>query len=226
MLPGTEQPPAPVSSPAATASPAPTTSAQPASSTAPVAKASPAKPAPKTKPPLTVQKLKNTEYFLLAEGPVTLKNGKYQDAKKRTFTLGDVVSYGDLNKDGIKDAVAPLIITISGRDFTYLVGVLNEGGNPKNTSAEFLGERVKVKTLAANAGKIDIKMDKFGPNDPDCCPSMTVTRTYLYKPFKQEAVKKDSKATDKKATDQKAVDSKATKEPSKQSPSPAASPKN
>ncbi len=121
----------------------------------------------------------------MAEGPVKLTNGKFQDKKKRTFTLGDVVAYGDLNKDGIKDAVAPLTVTINGRNFTYLVGVLNEGGNPKNASAEFLGEKVKVKTLSANAGKINVKMDKYGPDDPDCCPSQTITRTYIYTPFKQ-----------------------------------------
>ncbi|UBF25882.1 hypothetical protein K9N68_30785 [Kovacikia minuta CCNUW1] len=219
--------PSPSASPAASTSPA--GSASPNSSPSPAPAAQPAKPAkPASKIPLTMQKLKNTEYYLLAEGPVKLTNGKYQDKKKRTFTLGDVSAYGDLNKDGIKDAVAPLILTIDGRKFTYLVGVLNDKGNPKNASAEFLGERVKVKTLSANAGKITVKMDKYGPNDPDCCPSQTINRTYLYKPFKPtQTDKKESKSTKDSKSKKDAKPAQETKSNSeaKPSPSPEASPK-
>lgn len=210
----------PSPSPAATASPAAATKAN-----------APAKTTPKGKPPLTVAKLKNAEYFILAEGPVTLKNGKFQDKQKRTFTLGEVVAYGDLNKDGIKDAVAPLTINIDGRDFTYLVGVLNENGNPKNTSSDFLGERVKVKTLSANAGNIEVKMDKYSPGDPECCPSVTITRKYTYKPFKPTDTTKKDQSKDKKATDQSTTDKTSTKDAkpateASPSPSPAASPAN
>jgi len=226
--------PSPSVSPAVSASPAasPTTSPSPGSSpsatpsTAPSAQ--PNKPAKSTsKIPLTVQKLKNTEYYLLAEGPVKLTNGKFQDKKKRTFTLGDVVAYGDLNKDGIKDAVATLTVTIDGRNFTYLVGVLNEGGNPKNASAEFLGEKVKVKTLSVNAGKINVKMDKYGPDDPDCCPSQTITRTYVYTPFKQaNADKKDKKAKTNKDKKNTKINPETKASPeTKSSPTPEASPK-
>lgn len=216
FLGGEQQPSAPSPSPTASSSPAPT--AQPATS---VKTATPTKP--KGKPPLTVAKLKNTEYFILAEGPVKLTKGKFQDKKKRSFALGDPVTYGDLNRDGVKDAVAPLVITIDGRNFTYLVGVLNENGNPKNTSADFLGEGVKVKTLSANAGKITVKLDKYGPNDPACCPSETITRTYTYTPFNQtQAANKDKK--DKK--DKKSQkETKATKDNSAK-PSPKPSPTN
>ncbi len=221
---------------ASSPSPTPTASASPASSTpTPAASASPAKPGqaatslttttptkPKGKPPLTVAKLKNTEYFILAEGPVKLTNGKFQDKKKRSFALGDPVAYGDLNRDGVKDAVAPLTITIDGRKFTYLVGVLNEKGNPKNTSADFLGEDVKVKTLGANAGKISVKLDKYAPGDPACCPSETITRTYTYTPFKQTPGAKKDKKDKKDNKTQKATKAAKDKQPK---PSPSPSPK-
>jgi hypothetical protein len=215
-------------SPSPTASPSasPAASAQPAS---PAPAASPAKP--KGKVPLTVEKLKNTEYYILAEGPIKLTNGKYEDKKKRVFTLGDVVAYGDLNRDGIKDAIVPLIITINGRNFTYLVGVLNQDGNPKNTSSDFLGEGIKVKTLSANAGKITVKMDKYASGDQPGHPSQTITREYQYKPFKPtQTANKDAKAKDKSGKDDKgksATDAKSKPE-AKPSPStsqsPAASP--
>lgn len=212
----------------------PSASSSPVASTSPAVSAKPASPAPAQKPkpkskiPLTVQKLKNTEYYILAEGPVKLTNGKFQDKKKRVFTLGDPVAYGDLNRDGTKDAIAPLTITIDGRNFTYLVGVVNEGGNPRNASAEFLGERVKVKTLSANAGTIKVKMDKYAPGDPEGSPSQTINRTYTFKPFKSaEEEKKDKKgkndkSKDKKTDAKKSADTK--KSETKPSPSPSASP--
>ncbi|MBD2021681.1 hypothetical protein H6F43_15990 [Leptolyngbya sp. FACHB-36] len=170
-------------------------------SKAPAPKASPPKatsasnaaarsPQPKSasRSPLTLQKLKNTEYYVVADSPAPLKNGKYQD-KRRSFSLGDVVAYGDLNRDGIKDAVTTLDIAIGGRTFTYLASVLNQNGSPKNVSSEFLGERVKVKTLAANAGKITVKMDKYAPGDAACCPSQEVSRGYTFKETKPSTAK-------------------------------------
>lgn len=144
-----------------------------------------------SKPPLTVQKLKNATYYILSEGPVTLKDGKYQDKQNRTFTLGDVVAYGDLNKDGIKDAIAPLTITINDRTFTYLVGLINEAGTPKNTVTEFLGEGVTVTSLAANAGKIDVKMDK-------CCPNETISQGFSFNQIKAAQKPSPSKSPTEK----------------------------
>lgn len=158
------------------ASPAPSgVSQNAADSSSPAASPKPQKPA--AKPPLTVQKLKNATYYVLSDGPVTLKNGTYQDKQKRTFTLGDVVAYGDLNKDGIKDAVAPLTIAINDRTFTYLVGSINEAGTPKNVVTEFLGEGATVTSLSANAGKIDVTMDK-------CCPSQTISQGFSFNQIK------------------------------------------
>ncbi|MCL6432600.1 MAG: hypothetical protein K6T90_00045 [Leptolyngbyaceae cyanobacterium HOT.MB2.61] len=217
---------------ASSASPSPAVSTSPAASVRPASPTpSPAaKPKPKSKIPLTVEKLKNTEYYILAEGPVKLTKGKFEDKKKRKFALGDPVAYGDLNRDGIKDAIAPLDITIDGRRFTYLVGVVNNGGNPKHSSAEFLGERVKVKTLSANAGKIEVKFDKYASGDPEGYPSQTISRTYTFKPFKSaeeesKDKKKGDKSKDKKPGTSQSTTNKKEKE-TKPSPSPTASPKN
>lgn len=218
---------------ASSASPAPIAATSPAASTEPAASPSPSpaqKPKPPSRPPLTVEKLKNTEYYILADGPVKLAKGTFTDDKKRVFTLGEPVAYGDLNRDGIKDAIAPLTINIDGRKFTYLVGVINEKGEPRHASAEFLGERAKVKTLSANAGKITVKMDKYSPGDPDGSPSQTVTREYSFKPFKslEEEKKEKDKAKDDKSKDKKPEATKSStdkKEETKSSPSPNASPK-
>jgi hypothetical protein len=131
--------------------------------------------------PLTVEKLKNAEYFFLAKGPIKLVNGKYIDKNtQRTIALDDVVAYGDLNKDGVKDAVASLRVAIpNSGDVTYLVTAINEQGNPKNISAEFVGSQVRIKAIAIKPNAtIEAKIQQFRPGDPACCASLELLRTY------------------------------------------------
>jgi hypothetical protein len=136
------------------------------------------------RPPLTVEKLKNAEYFFLAKGPIKLSNGTYEDKDtKRVYAMSDVVAYGDIDKDGIKDAVTSLKVTIPNTgDFSYLVAVVNEAGNPKNISTEFMGPGIKVKTLKINSdNSIEAVMDQYQAGDPACCPSLKLTRIYKLK---------------------------------------------
>jgi hypothetical protein len=159
------------------------TSAKPSPNASAAAPRSPdSKPSsPVSKQPITVEKLKNAEYFLLAKGGIKLTNGTYEDPQtKRKFTLDDVVTYGDLNKDGIKDAVGSLKVTIpNSGNFSYLVAVVNDNGNPKNISAEFLGAQVKVKTITIKPdASMEVAIEQYRPGDPDCCPSIGLSRTY------------------------------------------------
>ncbi|EKQ70719.1 hypothetical protein OsccyDRAFT_1024 [Leptolyngbyaceae cyanobacterium JSC-12] len=136
------------------------------------------------RPPLTVEKLKNADYYFLAKGPIQLANGKYEDKDtKRIYTMDEVVAYGDINKDGIKDAVSVLKVTIPNTgDFSYLVAFVNDGGTPKNVSTEFMGPQMKVKSLKVNTdNSIQAVMDQYQPGDPECCPSLAITRTYKLK---------------------------------------------
>lgn len=136
------------------------------------------------RPPLTVEKLRNAEYYFLAKGPIRLTQGTYADpATKRTYQLSDVVTYGDINKDGIKDAVTALTVTIPNQgNFSYLVALANEAGSPKNISTEFMGPGIKVKSLKVNPdNSIEAVMDQYQAGDPDCCPSLKITRTYKLK---------------------------------------------
>ncbi|NJP08717.1 MAG: hypothetical protein HC866_03905 [Leptolyngbyaceae cyanobacterium RU_5_1] len=154
-------------------------SASPSSSASPASKSS-----VQTNSPLTVEKLKNAEYYFLAKGPIKLVNGKYEDKQtKRTFTISDVVTYGDLNQDGVKDAATTLNVTIpNSGSFAYLVALVNDAGSPKNISSEFLGPGVTVKTLLIKPDKmIEVVMDQYQPGDPDCCPSLKITRSYKLK---------------------------------------------
>ena len=157
--------PSPSASPSASPSPSPT-------------------PVAAVRLPLTEEKLRNAEYFFLAKGPIKLTNGTYTDpASKRVYKMGEVFAYGDIDKDGIKDAVTSLQVTIPNTgDFSYLVAVVNDAGNPKNVSAEFMGAQIKVKTLKVNPDtSIEVVADQYQAGDPACCPSLKITRTYRLK---------------------------------------------
>lgn len=160
--------PAPIASPAATAKPSPAVSPKPATSPQATAK-------PTAKAPLTFEKLKNTQYYILASGPVRLKDGKATDQDKRVFSLNEPFAYGDLNKDGVKDAAAPLTITIDDRNFVYLVTVINDQGNPRNNTAQFLEEGVTVTELSIEGNNILVTMER---------PGATITRTYEVRSLK------------------------------------------
>jgi hypothetical protein len=162
------QSPAPTASPAATAKPSPVASPQPTASPKTATK-------PAVKAPLTFEKLKNTQYYILASGPVKLKDGKAEDQDKRVFTLNEPFAYGDLNKDGVKDAASPLTITIDDRNFVYLVTVINDQGKPRNNTAQFLEEGVTVTELSIDGNNILVKMER---------PDVTITRTYEVKNLK------------------------------------------
>lgn len=156
-------------------SPSPAASASPAAASPPVAKTL-------TAPDLTVEKLKNAEYYFLAKGPIKLANGKYEDPEtKRIFTMSDVVTYGDLNKDGIKDAVTAVQVAIPNQgDFSYLVALINDNGNPRNISAEFLGQQVKVKTLTIKPEQtIEAQMDQYRLGETE--PTAAITQTFKLK---------------------------------------------
>lgn len=142
---------------------------------------SPTQKTAESKPPLTVEKLKNAEYFFLAKGPIKLTNGEYKDeVTQRTYTLSDVVAYGDINQDGIKDAVTALKVAIpSTGTFSYLVAVVNDAGLPRNVSTEFMGPEVKVKNLKINSDySIGADLGQYQAGDPECCPSVEIQRNY------------------------------------------------
>lgn len=155
------------------------------SSTSPTPSSSPAAPQDAgLRPPLTVDKLKNSTYYFLAKGPIQLVNGTYEDKEtKRIYSLSDVVAYGDIDKDGIKDAVSALTIKIPNRgNFSYLVALANDRGTAKNISTEFMGPEIRVKSLKVNPdNSIEAVMDQYQAGDPECCPSLKITKTYKLK---------------------------------------------
>jgi hypothetical protein len=119
--------------------------------------------------------LQNSEYYILAKGATRLSNGRYEDkATGRSFVLGEVFDYGDLNQDKIPDAVGVIQVTVpdSGK-FSYLVASVNDAGTARNISAEFLGGGVDVTQLTIKPDKkVEVVMQQG---------NATITRMYTLK---------------------------------------------
>jgi len=136
--------------------------------------------------PLDEQALENLEYTGIYDQAVKLSAGEYVGqpfeeggASLPTVTLQGVTA-GDLNQDGLDDAVVLLAENSGGSGtFIYLAAVLNNNGDLLNTSTISLGDRVRVQSIQVVDGKILVSLLAHAPEDPLCCPTQKVEKTYL-----------------------------------------------
>lgn len=95
----------------------------------------------KNDPLNTIYKVGDKEYFLV--------NGKAEDV----MIFGEPV-YGDLNADGIDDAVMYLVQNSQGSGtFYYVVEAINFNGTYVGTSAMFLGDRIAPQNINIIEGR-------------------------------------------------------------------------
>lgn len=93
-----------------------------------------------------------------------------------TTRLLENVLYGDLNLDGLEDAVVFIYTQNGGTGrFVEMAAVLNLNGSARNISTLYLGDRVIVESGAVQDGLITLNLRVQGPNDGLCCPSQIVT---------------------------------------------------
>ena len=136
---------------------------------------------------LSLDQLKNASYDGIYDQPVTLADGYYEGepfdeggASRPTVTFVDgLVAYGDLNGDGMEDA-AVLLAESSGGSGTFIsvAAVVNQDGQPVNAGTAPVGDRPQLKSLAIQNGQIVMEIVTQGPDDPMCCPTLKVRKTY------------------------------------------------
>ncbi len=139
--------------------------------------------------PLAPEVLKNSLYEIPNQGAIALSNGTYQSQSGNSLsvTMADHVAYGDLKGDGSKEAAVLLAVnTGESSVLKYLAIMVLENGKPMNTDTILLGDRVSIKSLSINNGKIRLKMLTHSPTDPLDNPSQEMIQVYALNPQTEE----------------------------------------
>jgi heat shock protein HslJ len=130
-----------------------------------------------------VDALKNATYSGIYDKPVTLAAGQLKQVLEgQSFTLHYVDNqelYGDLDGDGVQDAVVFLIERGGGSGaFTYVAAQLNRGGKPVDAGAVRIEDRIGVRSAAIEGGQVVLDLILQGPGDVACCGTHKAHKTY------------------------------------------------
>jgi heat shock protein HslJ len=136
---------------------------------------------------LSIEDLMNATYSGIYQDPVTLTDGFYEG---EPFVEGDPARptlqyvegrelFGDLDGDGIEDAVVFLIDRGGGTAaFTFIAAQLYQNGQPVDAGAVMVTDRTQILGKSATDGKVILDITTLGPGDGDCCPSHKTRRIY------------------------------------------------
>jgi len=137
---------------------------------------------------LTDTVLKNAEYIIIQDDQpfsIQMTDGKYVYGSDPTaddyvaISLADVFAYGDLNGDGVTDAVGLLIENYGAQElYVSLVAVLDQDGAPKHVSSAYLDLSPVIYKLEIKNGLILVDLVVHGVNDEFAYPSQSENRVY------------------------------------------------
>ena len=130
-----------------------------------------------------MNELRNARYSLPDVGEFQLQNGAYVNVpQQQRVTLVDrpgYVQFGDLDNDQKTEGLVVLAAnTGSSGTFYYLVAVTEQQGQLRPVAATLLGDRIQVQEISVVNGQVKVELITQGPNDPMCCPTLTVTANY------------------------------------------------
>ena len=140
-------------------------------------------------PPLTEVQLQNAEYTLTgfdnASHAYRLADGKFlrgadsSSADYADVRLLDMLAFGDLNADGVEDAAVLLAQNFGGTGvFVSLNAVLNLDGQPVHAASTMIDDRPQINKVEIRNGEIFLDAVVHAFEDPACCPTFAVTRSY------------------------------------------------
>ncbi|MHB1133098.1 MAG: META domain-containing protein [Chloroflexota bacterium] len=133
---------------------------------------------------LAEEAVRNGKYELPGIGTFQLRDGNYQEKYGEGATqvkrVGVVtVAFGQIDGNKIEDAAVVLWANTGGSGtFMYLAPILDQDGKPQQAGAQLLGDRVQIKTLAVESGKIVVTVLSQSPQDPMVSPSLQSVQEY------------------------------------------------
>jgi heat shock protein HslJ len=115
---------------------------------------------------------------------VTLAEGRWQGTPQTpgSATVPSVmlaperITHGDLDGDGVPEAVVLLVVDPGGSGtFLHLAVVKAVDGRARNVATRRVGDRVQVRDLRVDGGRVVLDVVRAGPQDPSCCPGELAT---------------------------------------------------
>jgi len=140
---------------------------------------------PTLKVPPTIEELKSATYSGLTEGPgtVTLQNGRWTGAplapgaasRPVVELASDFRVLGDLDGDRLNEAAVVLTYSSGGSgSFSYVAVMARRDGTVRNIATAALGDRVQLRSVQIEGGKLLVRGVRAGKNDAACCPGELV----------------------------------------------------
>ena len=135
---------------------------------------------------LDIETLRHSTYQGVLDEAVTLADGRFEGepfvaggASRPIVTLlPEPVAFGDLDGDGQAEAAVILVFDAGGSgSFVYLAAVEARDGVADNVATLLLGDRVQVKALDIEGGRLVARLLTHAPDDPACCPTLEKTLT-------------------------------------------------
>lgn len=139
-------------------------------------------------PPISTEMLRNATYSGIYDAPITLTDGRYEgepfvaDGASRPIVeyIDGAEVYGDLDGDGVDDAVVFLVENSGGTgNFVYVAAQLNRDGQPLDAGAVWIEDRIQVKSATIEDGQVALGLIAPGPGDGACCPSYQTGKRYV-----------------------------------------------
>ena len=141
-----------------------------------------------TAPP-SLDEVRNATVVGLFDDPVTLRDGRWEGqpyvaggaSRPTAGVIGDYALTGDLDGDGIGETIAFLWSATGGSGTRNYIAVFTRSGTGVIKGyAVLIGDRVKLRDVRIEDGRIEVDVVQHGPDDAMCCPSVDATRVWLY----------------------------------------------
>ena len=115
---------------------------------------------------------------------VTLADGRWQGSppapgaatSATVYLVSERIAYGDLDGDAVPEAVVLLVVDPGGSGtFLHLAVVKAVDGRARNVATRRIGDRVQVRDLRVDDGRVVLDVVRAGPQDAACCPGELAT---------------------------------------------------